>query len=134
MTHDDPDLELRKRFAESRRADESAAPDFGALLGRPRRAGTTRSPGRRLALAASLALAAAAAALLLRERPPSPGAGAGAGDLPPAAGALVAWKSPTASLLRTPGAELSARVPALVPRVPVFAAVTLPQTTKGADR
>ena len=130
MTHDDPDLELRKRFAESRRADESAAPDFGALLGRPRRAGPTRSPGRRLALAASLALAAAAAALLLRERPPSPGAG----ELPPAAGALVAWKSPTASLLRTPGAELSARVPALVPRVPVFAAVTLPQTTKGADR
>ncbi len=133
MTSDDSDLDLARRFAETRRADESAAPVLRELLARRRPVRARRSPGRRLALAAALVFVAAAAALLLRPRPPVGGAMA-AGDLPPAAARLAAWKSPTASLLRTPGAELWARVPALVPRVPVFASVTLPQTTKGADR
>jgi hypothetical protein len=133
VTPDDPDRDLARRFARTRSADESAAPDLGELLARPRPVRTGNSPVRRLALAAAIVFVAAAAALLLRPRPPVGGAMA-VGDLPPAAARLSAWKSPTASLLRTPGADLWARVPALVPRVPVFASVTLPQTTKGAAR
>ena len=133
MTPDETDLDLARRFAGTRSADESAAPDLGELLARPRPVRTGNSPMRRLALAAALVVVAAAAALLLRPRPPV-GVAMAAGDLPPAAAGLSAWNSPTASLLRTPGAELWARAPALVPRVPVFASVTLPQTTKGADR
>jgi hypothetical protein len=130
MKDDDLELSLQRRFAAARSADESAAPDIGALLDRPRRTRPVPAAARRLALAAALALAAVAAALLVRARPLFQGSR----DLPPAAGRLASWTSPTASLLRTPGAELGARVPALVPRVPVFASLALPQITKGADR
>ena len=129
MSPDDPglDRELARRFEELRRGDEAAAPDLDRLLSRPRRART--SPGRRLALAAAVVVLLAAALLYRRAAPPD-----SRDALPPAAASLAAWKSPTASLLRTPGAELWARVPALVPRVPVFASVSAPQTTKGALR
>ncbi len=133
MTRDDSDLDLEERFAERRRADELAAPDLDRLLARPRPS-PSPAPGRRLALAAAaLVFAAAAAALFFRSRTPVRGA-RDAAALPPAAAELAAWKSPTSSLLSTPGAELWRRVPALVPRVPVFASVPLPQATKGADR
>jgi len=128
MSPDDPglDRELVRRFEELRRGDEAAAPDLGGLLGRPRRGRTSR---RHLALAAAVVVLLAAALLLRRTAPP------GSRDaLRPAAGSLAAWRSPTGSLLRTPGAELWTRVPALVPRVPVFASVSVPQTTKGAVR
>ena len=129
MSPDDPglDRELVRRFEELRRGDEAAAPDLDRLLVRPRRGRV--SSRRRLALAAAVVVLLAAVLLLRRAAPP------GSRDaLRPAAGSLAAWRSPTGSLLRTPGAELWTRVPALVPRVPVFASVSVPQTTKGAVR
>jgi hypothetical protein len=128
MNPDDPglDRELARRFQELRRGDEAAAPDLDRLLDRPRRGRTSR---RRLAFAAAVVVLLAAALLFRRAAPP------GSRDaLPPAAASLAAWRSPTGSLLHTPGAELWARVPALVPPVPVFASVSIPQTTKGVAR
>jgi len=135
MTPDDSDLDLdlARRFREKRVAEESAAPDLGELLARPRPVRKGPSMARRLALAAALAVVAAGAWVLLRQRPSFRGAPT-AGDLPPAALRVAEWKSPTASLLRTPGADLWRRVPALVPRVPAFASATLLETTKGAAR
>ncbi|AHG88945.1 hypothetical protein J421_1408 [Gemmatirosa kalamazoonensis] len=101
MTRPDDD-DLRARFATLRRAELGAAPPLDALLVRPR-------VRRRLATRAALAAAAVLLVALLgirlaarrtedvRRPPPS----------------IVAWRSPTASLLRTPGEELLRTVPTL---------------------
>jgi hypothetical protein len=96
-----PDDELRSRFAELRDADARHAPAYRAVLERTdRRVPGVDRNGRRRTL--RLALAAAAAIVLAvgvarvsRRR---------AFVAPP----LSTWTSPTASLLRTPGAELLA--------------------------
>lgn len=132
MNPDDRNPDLERLFAEARAREEASAPDLDGLLARPRSARRVATPARRASLALAAVLVLGATALLVRGRVRSAGPGRG-GPEPPAE-TLMAWRSPTASLLRTPGAELLGGVPALVPRAPVFSTAALPQTTKGAVR
>ena len=101
MAEDDLDRELGRRLRELRAGDEASAPEFRAVLARLR---GDRAPRRRwrVALVLGTAVAAAAFAMFLlrpsRERDAVAGANA--------AGAIAEWKSPTGSLLETPGDEL----------------------------
>ena len=109
MTPRDDDREIARLFEERRQADEASAPAFRELLARPR-ARRAAPAGRilRPALAAAAILLVVAAALLLdRPKPREP-------ELLAAGSALAAWKSPTDSLLETPGAELTSQLPVLV--------------------
>jgi hypothetical protein len=108
MTSRNGDREIARLFEAQRRADEASAPAFRDLLARPRNA-KTASPRRvlRPALAAAAVLLIIAAALLLRSRAREPESLA-------TASALAAWRAPTDVLLRTPGAELTSRLPVLV--------------------
>ena len=101
-----PDRDLRERFAALRRVDAATVPDLDALF--------TRAPARpRHWLVLPAIVAAAAVAMLavsLRF----------AGSRPsleivvePGAPSLLAWRSPTASLLQTPGRELLQTMPTL---------------------
>jgi hypothetical protein len=101
---DRDDLELRSRFAELRAADERGAPDFRGVLDRASlRAPRDSRAGWRSASGVAVSLAAAAAIVLAigltiqsRQR---------RAFVPVS---LSIWTSPTASLLRTPGSELTA--------------------------
>lgn len=96
MTRDDE--RLRARFGELRDADERGAPAFHTVLTRTSPA--SLRAGRRWPLRVALALAAAAIVLaigLARESRRRDF------QLQP----LATWQSPTASLLRTPGIELT---------------------------
>jgi hypothetical protein len=93
------DERLRSRFGELRDADERGAPAYRAVLER-RVAPVVPHPGRRWLPRFALTLAAAAAIVLAigvaresrrREFQPQP---------------LSTWRSPTASLLHTPGLNL----------------------------
>jgi hypothetical protein len=111
----DPDREIARLFRETRGADESSAPDFRAILTRPR---ARRSP-LALPLRAAVALLVAAITLigvLLLRRPSSP-----AGSERPAS--LSEWRASTDVLLRTPGADLLASVPALPEPLPDYSSI-----------
>jgi hypothetical protein len=102
-----PDHELRARFDELRAADEQSAPGFGAVLARARFAAPDRTQRRRrwrlgaaLSIAAAIVLAVGISRTARRRNF--------------VAQPLSTWRSPTASLLRTPGSELLAS-PSLVP-------------------
>ena len=100
------DRDLRTRFDALRRVDAAAVPDLDALLAKSR-----ARPRRRLVLPAVLAAAAVVIAVAgvrnARSRPPIDIVVAASGP------SLVAWRSPTASLLQTPGRELLQTVPRL---------------------
>ena len=121
----DSDREIARIFEAQRRADEASAPAFEELVARPRR--RRERTARRIvwaAAAAGVACAIALTAIRLLHRPsqPSPFPSTSTGsdvrvspsELSPAAAALVAWTSPTDSLLQTPGAELLSGLPVLV--------------------
>lgn len=118
MNPKDLDSELTRLFEEQRRADEASAPDFRELMARARAAAKGRdfAParegrwGRRVVLTAAALIALATGLSLLRPaREPR---------RPSNAATLADWKAPTDVLLQTPGAELLARLPVLLPSVP----------------
>ncbi|HEY6146163.1 MAG TPA: hypothetical protein VIZ69_00635 [Thermoanaerobaculia bacterium] len=98
MAEDDLDRDLGRRFGELRAADDAKTPGFAALLARIRSPRVSR-PGWRPALALGAAAAAAVIAISLRpSREHATATTAGA--------AIAEWKSPTGSLLQTPGDEI----------------------------
>ena len=115
MTDDD----LRRLYAESRRADEAEAPLFRHTLGRPRR----RAPGRLgRALAAAAALAVLAIGVRLLTRAPEP---------PPAE--VGTWAAPTKFLLDSPYPGLTDTTPRLVEPVPDYSVLLRDESpSKGA--
>ncbi|HEY2798277.1 MAG TPA: hypothetical protein VGK26_10355 [Thermoanaerobaculia bacterium] len=129
MTQDsfEPDRELSRLFEAERRADESAAPDLGALLARrPRR---RISVGRRIAWALALASLVTLAILLVDVHK-----GAPRQVTPPAEVVQLAdWESPTAFLLDNPGSELLTEIPNLASS-PANENVSSPEPTKGVTR
>jgi hypothetical protein len=116
MNPKDLEGELTRLFEQQRRADEASAPDFHELMARARGAAKVRDFARdgrwawRAAVAAAASIALAAGLSLLRPAPES--------RLPSNAATLADWKAPTDVLLQTPGAELLARLPVLLPSVP----------------
>ena len=97
MAEDELERELARRFEKLRVTDDARTPGYEAVLARVQ----PPVPRRRWRIALVLGAAAAMAILLLRpsSRPAAP---AGA----EAAAAIAQWKSPTGSLLETPGDEL----------------------------
>ncbi|HEY1435158.1 MAG TPA: hypothetical protein VGG65_07270 [Thermoanaerobaculia bacterium] len=133
MRPDEPDRDLAPLFEAERRADETAAPDMDALLGRPRiRRTRTSVPVRRLILA-SLAAGVIAALLLLR-RPAAPDVRRETEAAAQTATSLAEWHSPTGFLLQTPGSDLLTRIPTLAPRSTILGNGAHPSPTKGVDR
>ncbi|MDQ6894015.1 MAG: hypothetical protein M3167_15190 [Acidobacteriota bacterium] len=112
MADDDLDRELARRFEELRTADELGTPSFRGVLGRAPRGASIR--GRRFALVLGAAAAAAVLAVVLL-RPAGEPAGPSAAI--PAA-AITEWKSPTDSLLETPGSELYGEPPPAAQPIP----------------
>jgi len=100
---DDLDRELARRFADLKRSDAAAAPSLREVLDRPIRRGLdARRPRRAIALQLAAALALLLAAFYVA-RPSSSGARRRS--------AIAAWRSPTASLLETPGREILVSTP-----------------------
>lgn len=117
MNPKDLDSELTRLFEQQQRADEASAPDFRELMARARAAAKGRdlAPAREGRWARRVVLTAALFALatglsLLRPARES--------RRPSNAVTLADWKAPTDVLLQTPGAELLARLPVLLPSVP----------------
>jgi hypothetical protein len=98
--HDDEDL--RRAFAELRRADAQGAPSYEAVMARaarPRPAAL--APVLASALGVGAVIAALAVGLAIRWTPPPS----------PSPVAMAAWTAPTDFLLRTPGSEILGSVP-----------------------
>jgi hypothetical protein len=94
---------IRENFAQLRRADERQAPSFAETWEAANsRAGRHAEPAFRLATAAAAIVLLIGATWLVRGRPPAR----------PAA-QLSQWRSPTASLLETPGLQLLRTTPRL---------------------
>jgi hypothetical protein len=129
-THDD-DPETLRSFEEERLGDEASAPDLEALLARPsgRRRVQVRT-ARRIAIAAAT-FAAAAVLLVIRVRVTPSRTVPESSALSPEAIALVTWKSPTDTLLETPGSDLWTQVPDLAPPVPAVEEHIPVSPTKG---
>ena len=118
MNPKDLESELTRLLEEQRRADEASAPGFRELMARARSAtkGRDFAPARqgrwarRAVFTAAASVALAAGLYLLRPtREPR---------WPSNPATLADWKAPTDVLLQTPGAELLARLPVLLPSVP----------------
>ena len=99
------DQDLRSRFAALRQLDGATVPDVEAIVARRR----TRRP-RRILLPATVAAAAVIALLVggLRFAASEPSVSI---SVSPAEPSILAWRSPTASLLETPGRELLQTMP-----------------------
>jgi hypothetical protein len=96
------DDRIGRALSEQRRLDEGLAPDFRALLARPRPRANGGAARRVLVLAAAL-LVAVGVALWSRSRPhvPHPSRPVSVADA-----SLTTWRSPTDFLLETPGLRL----------------------------
>lgn len=101
MTHED-DRDLREAFAAARRQDRRDAPAFARVRGGARQG--SREDQLVVPLAVALGLAALALVAVLRPRTVAP---------PPAVPSITDWRSPTESLLQTPGREVLWMLPAL---------------------
>jgi len=113
MSDDDLDRRLARRFGDLRAADDLRTPSFRGVLGRAPRPGT-RIRGRRLPLFLGAAAAAAVVALgVVLLRPAGEPSGAAA-----SATAIAEWRSPTDSLLATPGNELYGEPPPAAEPIP----------------
>ena len=100
------DHDLRARFDALRRVDTAAVPDLDRLIAKSR----TRRP-HWVMLPATVAAAAVVmlvAGLRFAASRPSDSV-----SVSPSEPSLLAWRSPTASLLQTPGRELLQTVPTL---------------------
>ena len=118
------DSELARVLTELRRADEASAPDFAQTLVRARaRVAGPRGPWT-LRLAAALALLLIGITLAIWKRPTSEA------SLPANALSLARWKSPSDSLLSTPGRSLAFSLPEIVPRLPDDAGIASASTPK----
>lgn len=110
MMSDDHDL--RSRFDALRRVDAAAVPEVDELVAR-----THARPSRRVMLPAMAAAAAAIAMLVAGLRfatsRPSDGISVSLGEP-----SILVWRSPTVSLLQTPGKELLQTVPTLGSSLP----------------
>jgi hypothetical protein len=102
MSDDDLDRKLARRFGDLRASDDLRTPSFRGVLARAPRPGK-RIRGRRLPLFLGAAAAAILAVVLLRPADKPSGAAVSA--------AIAEWKSPTDSLLDTPGSELYGEPP-----------------------
>ena len=104
---DELDRELSRRFAELRDSDGAGVPPLRDLLARPPREGR----GRLLALVLAGAAALVFAILLILPATWT------APHRREAAAAIAEWRSPTASLLDTPGRDLLGKLPPLEPAI-----------------
>ena len=101
------DAELRSRFDALRQLDGAVVPDVGAILGgRP-----VRRPPR--AVLPAVVAAAAAIALLVTGLRFGESRASIDVSVSSSESSLLAWRSPTASLLQTPGSELMQTMPGL---------------------
>ena len=97
------DRDLQSRFDALRVVDRAGAPEFGAVVGRPAR--------RRRPVALPAALVAAALLLAIGGiRVATRGMHAERSAETPS---ILTWRSPTASLLRTPGSDLLHGIPTI---------------------
>ena len=103
-SHDD---DLRSRFDALRRVDAASVPDVNALVARPavRRVQRVVWPAT---VAAAAAIVMLVAGLRFTASRPSVSI-----SVSPSEPSLLAWRSPTASLLQTPGKEVLQTVPTL---------------------
>ena len=99
------DDDLRARFDALRRVEAAAAPDFDAVIAKP------AARHRRIVLPATVA--AAAAVMLVAGLRFAASRSSDSITVSPSEPSLLAWRSPTASLLQTPGRELLQTVPTL---------------------
>jgi hypothetical protein len=99
------DQDLRSRFAALRQLDGATVPDVDAIVARR----PTRRP-RRVLLPATIAAAAAIVLIVagVRFTASEPSVSI---SVSPAEPSILAWRSPTASLLQTPGRELLQTTP-----------------------
>ena len=97
------DRDLQSRFDALRVVDRAVAPEFDALVGRPAR---RRRPIAVLAVLAAAAVLLAIGGVRLAMR------GVRA-ERSAAVPSILTWRSPTASLLRTPGSDLLFGIPTL---------------------
>src|SRR5689334_4643932 len=101
------DAGLKRDFERLRQADQRAVPDFRTTIAAGQSVAARRRESRRRAVVAAGLLFAAAAGLLVSRSHR-------AADVPlQQSSSLVNWASPTASLLRTPGWQLSNEIPPL---------------------
>jgi hypothetical protein len=117
---DDLDREISRRFEELQRSEAAAVPPFRDLLARPPR----ERRGRVYALAFALAGAAVLVFAIVVRIPatwPAPHRRQPVSAL----AALAEWRSPTASLLDTPGHDLLGETPSL--EGPLGGAVSAPE-------
>jgi hypothetical protein len=99
------DNELRRQFAELRKADKDRAPAFAQIYGRARaRASLRRTPRPRPLLLAAAAVVVIVALSLAYGRSTTPST---------TTPAIATWRAPTDILLQTPGSELLGVMPAL---------------------
>ncbi len=105
--------ELGRLLQELQRQDEASAPSFRDVLRRPDRVRSNALP-QRLALGVlTVSVLAAMGVIFLIRRPAPEGR-------PPVPETISEWKSPTDSLLRTPGWELLDSIPSIGERLPEF--------------
>jgi hypothetical protein len=128
MNPEDLDREIGRLFEAQRAADEAAAPDLHALLGRPAARRASRSAGHVLAMVAAVAIVIVAGARLLRSVATAPR------DRFSGVTTLAEWRSPTDFLLRTPGSDIWTRVPSLGSTGPAADTQPNPSPTKGVAR
>jgi hypothetical protein len=103
MTMDDN--ELRRQFAELRKADKDRAPAFGQIYrGARARASQRKTPHVRPLVLAAAAIVVIAALSLAYGRSTTPST---------TTPAIATWRAPTDVLLQTPGSELLGVMPAL---------------------
>lgn len=127
---DDP--KLTRLFEEARREDEARAPQYSALMARPRRieSETAPSAARRLApILATLALLGLALAVFRPKDPVSPPPP----ETAPAVEAFLSqprWDAPTDFLLEPPSGELWSSTPSIGTTVPEIDAGS-PEPKKG---
>jgi len=105
MKREANDDQLRRIFAELRQGDQGPVPPFERVWATAA-ARTGRRPSRvRWAVATACAAAVVVVAVILLHRP--------SGSDFAAATQLVAWRSPTAALLRVPGDDILRAVPSV---------------------
>jgi hypothetical protein len=116
------DADLRRAFHALRDEIESRAPEFQALVGRAARARDVRHPRTALVTGATVMAASVIAAILIASLPHR-----AARLMPRASLSVIAWRSPTEFLLRTPALEVMRSVPRIdLAPTPEGAAPALP--------
>lgn len=129
MTSKDPEREVARALEEMRKSHETSAPSFHAMLKNAR----ARRPQRSaivpiLTVACLLVIVGGSLLLVPRHSPPSrrPDSAMSSSEA-----SLMAWRSPTDSLLDTPGSEIWRGLPRLAEPLPSSPAANSPSPKKG---